>query len=112
VVGCVALPMGPVSAISSVTVYNRDGTSGVIDSSVYWLNAAHDTLDMAGVLGGARIEIVYIAGYGDAAAVPKPIKQGMLSHIAAMYDNRGDGNGAVLPAQTVALYAPWREVRL
>ena len=56
--------------------------------------------------------MVYATGYGDATMVPKPIKQGILSHIAYMYDSRAEAGEMVLPEQAVGLYAPYREVRL
>jgi len=106
------LPMGPVTAVTSVTVVNIDGSSQLMDPSSYWLNAAKNALVMFGALIGFRIEITYTAGYGDATAVPQPIKLGMLSHISALYDNRGENGDVVLPEQAVGLYRPFREVRL
>jgi len=106
------LPMGPVTSLTSVVLVNMDSTTQTIDSSTYWLNAAQNALIMFGCLIGFRIEITYTAGYADADNVPMPIKQGMLAHIAAMYDNRGDAGDDVLPAQSVGLYTPYREIRL
>lgn len=108
----VGLPMGPINAISSVIIFNRDGTNTTLDPSTYYLNAAQNALVLNSVLISFQIEITYTAGYGDATTVPKPIKQGMLAHIAAMYDSRGEAGETDLPEQTVALYMPFREVRL
>jgi len=106
---CIALPMGPVTGITSVTVFASDGTSQAINASYYWLNAAKNALVMNSALLGFRVEIIYATGYASAGDIPRPIRQGMLAHIAAMYDNRGD---AALPDQAAILYAPYREVRL
>jgi len=106
------LPMGPVSAISSVVIVNQDTTTQTIDPSTYWLNAAQNAMAMLGVLIGFQIQITYNTGYGTAAAIPRPIKQGMLTHLAAMYDSRGETGEMALPEQSVALYMPFREVRL
>jgi uncharacterized phiE125 gp8 family phage protein len=106
------LPMGPINAVTGVTVVNIDGTTQVIASNSYWLNAAQNALVMFGELIGFRIEVTYTAGYGDASTVPQPIKLGMLSHIAALYDSRGEDGDVVLPEQAVGLYMPFREVRL
>lgn len=106
------LPMGPVSAITSLAVVSSNDSSQTIDSDAYWLNAAKTELTMNSALIGFRVEISYTAGYGAAADVPKPIKQGMLAHMAAMYDNRGDLANTVLPDQCIGLYAPYREVHL
>lgn len=106
------LPMGPVSSVTSVVIVNHDASMQTVDSTNYWLNAAQNALVLNTSLIGFRVEITYATGYGNAAAVPKPIKQGMLAHIAAMYDCRGEAGEALLPEQTVALYQPYREVRL
>lgn len=106
------LPMGPVNAITSVVVFNRDGTSNTLSSSAYYLNAARNSLVLDSVQLGFRVEITYSTGYGDATTVPKPIKQGILCHIGAMYDRRGEDADAPLPEQAVSLYMPFREIRL
>lgn len=108
----VPLPMGPVSSISSVIVFNRDGSSQTIDPDVYVLNAAKNTILLDTALFGFRIEITYITGYGNSTAVPKPIKQGMLAHIASMYDCRGESDDSSIPRQSVGLYMPFRELCL
>lgn len=105
----IPLAMGPVTAISSVIIVARDGTTQTASSDTYYLNAAKDTVLFDSMIIGFRIEITYNTGYGSASAVPRPIKYGMLSHIAAMYDNRGDHK---IPEQSTALYLPFREVRL
>ncbi len=109
---CVGLPMGPVNSVTSVTVVNRDNTTQAVDASTYYLNAAHDTIVFQSAVIGFRIEIIYATGYGTASAVPRPIKQGMLSHIAAMYDNRGDTEYTILPPQAISLYMPFRGICL
>jgi uncharacterized phiE125 gp8 family phage protein len=114
----VFLPMGPVIAITNVTIYNPDGSSQIVDSVGYYLNAAKDSLVMNSPLFalnigiGSRIEITYTAGYGDSSAVPKPIKFGMLAHMAALYDSRGTMSDGMLPEQSSQLYAPFREMKL
>ena len=107
----VYLPMGPVNSVSSVAIVDSEGGTDTLDSDHYTLSANKDVLAFDTVPSGFRIEIVYATGYGDATAVPRPIKLGMLSHIAAMYDGRGEG-GAALPAQSAGLYMPFREVCL
>ena len=107
------LPMGPVISLVSVIVVNQDGTTTIPDSSTYWLNAAQNALVMNTILTGFKVQITYTAGYGaDENTLPRPIKQGILAHIASMYDSRGESGDSILPEQTVGLYAPYREVRL
>lgn len=105
----VSLLMPPVVGVSSVAVVNRDGTSETIAPANYYLNAAKNILLFDNYVSGFSIEITYNTGYGNAAQVPQPIKYGILAHIAAMYDERGN---SAMPGQSVALYSPFRVVAL
>lgn len=107
----VMLPMGPVNDITSISAIDRDGTTSVVDDALYYLNAAKDTLVLDSDVFSHRVEIVYSAGYGDASDVPPAITQGLLAHIAAMYDARGEAE-TDLPTQAIRLYAPFRMVVL
>lgn len=109
---CVWLPMGPVVSVVSVVVVGLDGSSVTLAADQYWLNAAKDSLKMNVGVSAKRVEITYLTGYGDADDVPPPIKLGILSHMAQLYDNRGEGMTEGLPMQTAGLYLPFREVRL
>jgi len=108
----IPLPMGPVSSITNVMVIDRDGETQEIDPEAYHLNAAMDAILFDSMLVGFRIEITYVTGYGSATAIPNPIKQGLLAHIASMYDCRGDNTANALPNQTTSLYMPFREICL
>ncbi len=108
----ISLPMGPVSAITSVTIINRDNSSSVVSDECYSLNSAMTMLRFDIPLHGFQIEVAYDTGYGATGAhVPSPIRQGMLNHIAVLYDARGEGNSA-MPEQSVSLYMPFREFML
>lgn len=60
------------------------------------------------------VKIVYVAGYGAAAAVPAPIRQAMLLLIDTWYEQRGAAiigsqvNEYPLPAAVNALLAPYK----
>jgi uncharacterized phiE125 gp8 family phage protein len=62
------------------------------------------------------IEIDVVAGYGDtAAAVPALLRQAVLRLAARWFEERGDVVGrdaAALPAEIMALVAPFRRMRL
>lgn len=113
--GCAAeqvrLPRGPVIAISSVTAIDRAGAPTVINGSTYYIDASREMLVFDSAVLAHRVEIVYSAGYGDAAAVPRPIKYAILAHVAALYERRGEGEDR-LPPQSIGLLAPFREVRV
>lgn len=109
---CVWLPMGPVVSVSSVVLVMQDGSNVVLAADQYWLSAARDSLKVQQALNAKRIEITYIAGFGDAEDVPPPITLGMLAHVAQLYDNRGEGLTESMPVQAAGLYLPFREARL
>lgn len=98
---------GPVVSVTSVTRVDRDGTTSALSSQNYFLRQTDDVLVCDVTPFAHRLEIVYVAGYGaDASYVPAAVKQGMLSHIAALYEHRA--LGAPLPDTARTLYAPYR----
>lgn len=107
----VLLAMGPVQSITSVTAFARDESSNVINSASYYLNAGKRVLIFDATPISNRIEIIYVTGYGDDASdVPNPIKQGMMAHIASIYDGRAGVN--TIPPQALSLYGPYRVWRV
>lgn len=101
------LPMGPVQAVTSVVTFDETETQTIVATSLYCLNAAQDALVFSQAVSGHRVEARYQAGYGNAADIPKPVRQGMLIHIAQMYENRGEQN-LPIPVSALALYQPYR----
>ena len=57
------------------------------------------------------VAVEFTAGYGDAGAVPQPIKQAILMTIADLCSHRGD-DAALVGPQAQALLAPYRIFRL
>lgn len=106
----VPLPMKPVTGIDSVTSIALDGTPTVLPETTYRLSASRECLLAEQVIIGAQVEIIYSAGYADAGSVPEPIKQGMLAHLAELYDGKNIAAG--MPSAARAFYAPYRELRL
>lgn len=56
-----------------------------------------------------KCEIDVSSGY-NSVTLPKPLKQGMLEHIAQMYDLRGQNHGLSLSVKS--LYQPYKNVRI
>ena len=94
--GAVQIPMGGVTAVSSVKVH--DGTSlQTVSSSLYQV-ALTGVLARVVPVWGTRwptpavrleaIEVRFVAGYADATAVPAAIKQWMLLQIGHLYEHR------------------------
>ena len=86
------LMRGPVQAMVMVVSVQRDGSSSTLLPTTYHLSANKDVLLFDAAPIGYQVELTYITGYGDAPSdVPEPIRQGMLCHIAHMYNER-DGS--------------------
>lgn len=120
----IRLRSGPVASVETVKYYATGGTLTTLDSSLYqtWLAteppmivpavATCWPLTQCGRIGA--VEVNYTAGYGDASAVPQPIKQAMKVLMGQRYEQRGDDQvltleraAAVHPA-VYALLAPYR----
>ena len=105
----VNLLRGPVQEIVSVIIVAQDLTEGTLTRLAYYLTAGKRQVVFDAAPMGKMVQVQYIAGYGTAADVPAPIKQGMLEHIVNMYDNRGQND---LPANVRSMYAPYRTMRV
>ncbi len=105
------LPLGQVSSVESITAIAIDDSSVIVDTDDYYLKAAEDQLMLTQPIYAHHIEVEYVAGYGpDSADIPAPICQGMLLHLASLYDNRE--GATALPPATVDFLAPFREISL
>lgn len=107
---CVPLPKGPVQNVVSVKTRDRAGVETTMDSQLYWLARAADVLHFESVPMAHEIDIAYRAGFGEPEEVPLSVRQGMLMHLSALYEDRI--GGLAMPAATAALYKPHRVVRL
>lgn len=106
------LPRSPVQSVSTVTVRDAAGTDSVLDTGLYTLDAAITPaklrFDWNAVEGQVQhLQIVFVAGYGAADAVPMSIRQAILVTIAHLYEHRGDANEQ-LPRTAEWLCDPYR----
>ena len=105
------LPYGPVQSVTTVTLVAEGGSSNVLDGEHYHIDAAKRHLVFEATPLSHRVEIRYVSGFGDAASnVPAAIRQGLLLHVEALYEQRD--SAPPIPVPALALYAPYREVRL
>ena len=96
--GPVWLQRGPVSSVTSLTIYddvNGSETSAVVDASNYQLVNSHLLVarnDGWDINRNHRAgTIVYVAGYGASADdVPDDIRMAMLELLSLRYERRGD----------------------
>ncbi|MFO1243110.1 MAG: head-tail connector protein [Rickettsiales bacterium] len=99
------LSMGPVTSIVRVSKKTKAGAVTDVSTAAYYLGVP-DQLVLTEVVAENTVEVVYGAGYGTSSDVPQAIRQGMLAHIAAMYDGRSEATA--LPESSKALYQPYR----
>jgi uncharacterized phiE125 gp8 family phage protein len=97
-----ALEMGPVLAITGVAGQPRDAYAIDIDASGDgWVRLGQ----------GEPAAVRFTAGVAaDWAALPAPLRQGLVLLIAHLFEARADG--AAPPAAVAALWRPWRRLRL
>jgi uncharacterized phiE125 gp8 family phage protein len=93
------LPRPPLVSVTSVKYVDLNGTQQTISSGNYIV----DTYSHPGRITPAynvdwpsareqinAIEVVYVAGYGAASAVPQSIKEAIALTVTQYYENRGD----------------------
>lgn len=101
----ILLPMPPIQSVTSVKV---DGVT-LADWSL-----KGDTLVFGSSVSG-DVEVVFVAGYGNAAAVPYNFKAAILLLVGHLYENREAvvlaTQPAKLPMAVEALTLPWRAWR-
>ena len=91
------LPHAPVSTVASITYRDTDGVTATLAATAYTVRTGltpvqvvfdQDALPSVALADVGPIKVVYTAGYGAAASVPKPIFQAMLLLIGHWYQNR------------------------
>ena len=114
------LPLGPVTAVDSVEVLDRDGEATEIEASDYtldtesqpariYLHEYHTGREIA------FLRIDYTAGYGASAEdVPQLIQHGILMHAAYLYEHRGDcdAQSAAIKSGAIDTYRRYGVVRV
>jgi uncharacterized phiE125 gp8 family phage protein len=110
------LSSAPVSAIEKVEALAADGSAEMLPKGAYTADidangAGWVRLERAGAAG--RLRVTYQAGLAsEAAAVPAPLKQGIVRLVAHLYAHRDAPGDAGPPAAVAALWRPWRRMRL
>lgn len=91
------IPQPPLSSITSIKYYDEDNVQQTLATSEYEVNnyiepalvtKAYDVTWPATYTRFDAVEVVFQAGYANAAAVPTSVKQGMLMMLTDLYDNR------------------------
>jgi uncharacterized phiE125 gp8 family phage protein len=112
---CIAVPLPPLQAVESVTLYRRDDSAVVLDDGDYTVDTAGSRVLLKTPPFGLRlfnaVAIAFTAGYGDMDDVPADIAQAILQIVSALYEHRG-GEPAPTPDSALALLAPYRTIKL
>lgn len=107
------LPYGPVNSIDSVTSSNKAGQSATVDSSFYHLEEGNRFIIFEPSVIAEKVEITYSSGYGaDSTTIPESIKQGLLSQIAFMYENRHSDKMSEYSPLAEKFFDPHRSIYL
>ncbi|WP_375458417.1 hypothetical protein [uncultured Enterovirga sp.] len=119
----VALPVFPVLAVEAVRLVRPASMPDLLSPDMYRLDLDCDPVrllidatapDPAGPHGAIEIDVA--CGYGSApAAVPEPLRLAIQRLVAHWFEHRGDDGpppGGKLPADALALVAPYLRPRL
>lgn len=99
--GQIRLPMGRVSAVSSISYIDQDEAPVIVDAADYVVDLTPDVPTITPAWDASwpsmtprpgGVSVTYVAGYGAAAAVPEDAKAGVLEILAHLY---GDGDQSV-----------------
>ena len=92
------LPRPPLQSVERIVYTDADGTQYEVDANDYIVDTAAEPgrivlargvwWPSGGLRPAAGVEVVYVAGYGDADAVPKKAKQAILLLVGHWYEQR------------------------
>lgn len=120
---CLRLPLAPVATVTSVKYDDVDDVEQTVSASNYSLLAddagpyvrfksdfAFPSVDSE----GPTVRVSYVAGYGDATAIPEAIRHAILMMVGHWYESREavvvGPQVASLPLAVDALIAPYRRI--
>lgn len=119
--GVIELPLPPLQNVASVKYLDDAGveqtlianTDYVVDSATYYgqVRRAYNVVWPFARLEDYAVRIVFAAGFGDAAAVPQPIKNALLMMIGHLYEHREavtEGGLVEMPLAARWLLGPYR----
>lgn len=112
----VEIPLPPLVSVEEIAVTDASGIRTVLGTTAYRVDTASEP---GRVIFAHRppslrardgVEITFTAGYGDASAVPVPVKEAILEIVADLHAHRGDADPVGISGQ--ALLAPYRVFKL
>lgn len=92
---CIDIPVGPVSAVTSVKYYDGSNVEQTLNSSLYYTDLRDWPVHLIPVTTWPAVydkpnavTVRLVQGHANAAAIPAAIKHAMLMMIAHLYENR------------------------
>ncbi|MCC2646866.1 MAG: hypothetical protein K0R02_931 [Rickettsiaceae bacterium] len=105
----IIVPLTPISKIESIKFkYDEDFKN--IDESLYDISPFHDYIIIDSSLRGKILQINYTAGFDNYEKIPQAIIQGLMLHIAEMYDKQIIST--ILPNSVKLLYSPFMSYKI
>jgi uncharacterized phiE125 gp8 family phage protein len=100
------LPVGPATSITKVMICRYDNNDYELKKDDYSFTST--CLQLCNLSAWDKIKIEYMAGFDDASIIPASLKQGLLLHIAEMYDSRGAIS--YVSGDVEKLYQPYKTI--
>lgn len=85
----VTLPRPPFVSVSGITAYDENNNPTTITASGYYVEGLTTATIRFKENVGKRLRVSYVAGYGNASAVPDDLKQYILQLVFQEYNQRG-----------------------
>lgn len=101
----IKFPYGPIIKIEQFKLYKHNQEELNVDN--YYFDSNHESIILEKSYHMKKAEILYQLGY---EIIPSPIKQGILEHLAKLYDVRG--GDVRIPLSAIAMYQSYKRVRL
>lgn len=120
----VSFPRFPLASITSITTYDEEDTPTDVTTSDLFYTDLESRPGRLRLKSGrtwptatrntAAIEILYVAGFADAASVPENWKHGLLLFASFLYQNRGDcpASYALVKSGAFSLFEASTQVRI
>lgn len=126
----IAIPRPPLQSVTFLKTYSTGHQEAILNAGKYFVDTVSDPGRIVlnafgswptGLRQANAIEIEFVAGYGDASAVPDALKQGMLLWIKLLYADRNwlfelgestagliEFNRSDVPPPVVSLWSPYK----
>ena len=117
---CFELPLPPLQSVTSIQYYNDAGTLTTLSSSVYQVDTVSEPARVMLKLGQTwptveqqllnAVVVTFVAGYGNASAVPEALKASLYLLVQKAYDATRTGDdkaGDYIDKAVMALTAPY-----